>query len=333
MYHYRIERYLISSSDSATQLEYKLNDFRRAYDHEFSLLILYYGDHGSLDLNKQRPSRSIWQANRNEGASLIWSDLQGILERAKFDVVFILDCCFVASAARCADSKEGLWACNSKVTTTGVNDNSFTRNLIEELESLSTSRFNIAMLHARLMRRYRKPGSHMLLTEPWYTYLGDIALASTEISSQPSNQMSSAGNTPVLEISDTGSKQSPVVTTISIDQSMIETLILLAVRLKDTEHTPKLLSWQNWCHDLAPNDIESVHALERIKIRDLIKLKAQFLSNSSLLLISLSIFIWDRLPKSPAYSFVGFIKSANLVFPSWNPELEVYLNSSTHKED
>jgi hypothetical protein len=166
MYHYRIERYLISSSDSATQLEYKLNDFRRAYDHEFSLLILYYGGHDSLDLNKQRSSRSIWQANRNEDASLIWSDLQGILERAKSDVVFILDCCFVASAARCADSKEGLWACNSEVTTTNVNDNSFTRNLIEELESLSTSRFNIAMLHARLMRRYRKPGSHMLLTKP-----------------------------------------------------------------------------------------------------------------------------------------------------------------------
>jgi len=166
MYHYRIERYLISSSDSATQLKYKLNDFRRAYNHESSLLILYYGDHDFLDFNKQRPSRSIWQANRNEDASLIWFDLQNILERAKFDVVFILDCCFAASAARCADSKEELWACNSKITTTDVNDNSFTRNLIKELESLSTSRFNIAMLHARLMRQYRKPGSHMLLTEP-----------------------------------------------------------------------------------------------------------------------------------------------------------------------
>ncbi|KAL8647776.1 MAG: hypothetical protein Q9226_006290 [Calogaya cf. arnoldii] len=126
---------------------------------------------------------------------------------------------------------------------------------------------------------------------------------------------------------------SSAVTTISIDQSMTETLVLLAVRLKDTEHTPNLLSWQNWCHDLAPNDIESVHALRRIKIRDLIKLEAQFLSNSSLLLISLPIFIWDRLPKSPAYSFVGFIKSANLVFPSWNPQLEVDLNSSTYNED
>ena len=59
IYHYRTERYLIPSSDSATQLEYRLNDFRRAYNHESSLLILYYGGHGSLDLNTQRPSRSI----------------------------------------------------------------------------------------------------------------------------------------------------------------------------------------------------------------------------------------------------------------------------------
>lgn len=197
-YHYRTERYLIPSKDSATQLEYKLNDFRKAHDHESSLLILYYGGHGSLGFNKQRTSRSIWQANQNGGASLVWSDLQGILERAKSDVVFILDCCFAASAARCAGSKEGLWACNSEVTTTGVNDNSFTRNLIEELKSLSTSRFNIAMLHARLMGRYRKPGPHMLLTEPWYTYLGDTVLASTELSPQPSHQMSSTGNTPVF---------------------------------------------------------------------------------------------------------------------------------------
>ena len=333
MYHYRTERFLIPSSDSATQLEYKLNDFRKAYNHENDLLILYYGGHGSLDFSKQRPSRSIWQANRNGGASLVWSDLQGILERAKSDVVFILDCCFAASAARCAGSKEGLWACNSEVTTTGVNDNSFTRNLIEELKSLSTSRFNIAMLHARLMRRYRKPGPHMLLTEPWYTYLGDAALASAEISPQPSNQMSSASNYSVLDGSDSSSERPSAVTTISIDQSMTETLVLLAVRLKDTEQTPQLLSWQNWCHDLTPDDVESVHALGKLKIRDLIKLEAQFLSNSSLLLVSLPIFIWDRLPCSPAYSFVGFIKSANFVSPSWNPQLEVYLSSSTYKED
>jgi hypothetical protein len=194
MYHYRTERYLIPSKDSETQLEYLLNDFRRAHDDEASLLILYYGGHGSLELNK-RPSRSIWQAKLDGGASLVWSDLQGVLERAKSDVVFILDCCYAATAARSGGSKEGLWACNSEVVTTSVNDNSFTRNLIEELKSPCTSRFNIAMLHNRLVGRFRKSGPHMLLTEPWYSYLGDSALASIELSPQPSKQMSSTGNT------------------------------------------------------------------------------------------------------------------------------------------
>jgi hypothetical protein len=197
-------------------------------------LILYYGGHGSLDVNRQRPSRSVWQANLNGGASLVWSDLQGILERAKSDVVFILDCCFAASAARCGGSKEGLWACNSEVTTTGVNNNSFTRNLIEELTSLSTFRFNIAMLHARLMRRYQRPGPHMLLTEPWYTYLGDTALASTEISPQPPYQKSTSGMIPVQGVPDSGSDIVTAASVVNLDQSMTDTLVLLAVRLKDT---------------------------------------------------------------------------------------------------
>jgi len=132
---------------------------------------------------------------------------------------------------------------------------------------------------------------------------------------------------------DSGSKRFLADTLVSIDQSMTETLVLLAVQLKDTELTPKLLSWQNWCHNLAPDDIESVHALGRLKMRDLIKLEGQFLSNSSLLLVSLPIFIWDRLPKNPAYSFVSFVKSANLVTPSLNSQLEIYSNSSTNKED
>ena len=165
MYRYDTEQYLIPSHDSVTQLEYVLNDFRKANDDENNLLILYYGGHGTPEVPGNRPSRSIWKAKRNGGPSLVWSDLQGILERGKSDVVFILDCCYAATAARCAGAK-GLWACNSAVTTTGVNDNSFTRNLIEELTLLRNIRFNVAMLHARLMRRYRRlalPISKVLL--------------------------------------------------------------------------------------------------------------------------------------------------------------------------
>ncbi len=331
IYHYSTERYLIPSVDSTTQLEYKLNDFRKAHDNGTNLLIVYYGGHGSLEYNK-RPNRSIWQAKQNGGPALGWSDLQGVLERAKSDVIFILDCCFAASAARGTASKEGLWACNSEVTTTGVNDNSFTRNLIEELKLISISRFNIAMLHARLMRRYRRPGPHMLLTEPWYTYLGDAALPSAELIPQP--QMSSASNDAITtgdqnQISPNFNANAP----LAVDRSMTETLVLLAVRLKETESMPKLVSWQNWCHDLAPDDVESVHALGRLQIRDLVRLEGHFLSNSTLLLISMPIFIWDRLPDSSSYAFIGFIKSANLLLPSLNTQMERFLSSSAEKED
>ena len=316
VYHYTTERFRIPSGDPTNQLEYKLNDFRKAYDNGTNLLIIYYGGHGLLEHRFNRPGRSIWLANLNGGPKLVWSDLQGVLERAKSDVVFILDCCFAASASRCAGSKEGLWACNSEVTTTGVNDNSFTRNLIKELKSLSKSRFNIAMLNANLMRRYRQPGSPMLLTEPWYTYLGNVALPSIELIPQLPNQANSASIATIsTEAQDQTLNKSPAVPPLIIDQSMTETLVLLAVHLKDAEQVPRLLSWQNWCHNLAPEDAKSVHALGRLQIRDLIKLEAHFLSNSALILVSMPIFLWDRLPSNPSYSLVGFTKSANLLFP------------------
>jgi tetratricopeptide (TPR) repeat protein len=334
-YHYHTEQYLIPTDDSTTQLEYKLTDFRKAHDNGTNLLILYYGGHGFLERRKDRLSRSIWRAERVGGSSLVWSDLQGVLERSKSDVVFILDCCFAASAARSAGSKEGLWACNSEVTTTGVNDNSFTRNLIEELQSLSTSRFNVAMLHARLMRRYRKPGPHTLLTEPWYTYLGDEICPSTELAPQlVSRIIHSDACSTTMESGDSSQlSTSSSATSFTIDQTMTETLVLLAVRLKDTERIPGLLAWQNWCHNLAPEDIDTVHALGRVQLRDLVQLEGQFLSHSVLLLVSMPVFLWDRLPGSPAYSFVGFVKSRNRHFPTFNPQLEMHLKMKTDQED
>ena len=157
LYNYKTQRYLIPSHNSANRLENALINFRRSHDHEDNLLILYYGGHGTLEPYHDWPIRSIWNAKQGGGASLVWSDLQGVLQRAAADVVFVLDCCFAAPDSRGgAGAKEGLWACNSQVTTMTVNNNSFTRNLIEELKSLHDTGYNIAMLHARLMKRYHK---------------------------------------------------------------------------------------------------------------------------------------------------------------------------------
>lgn len=195
IYHYNTERYSIPSEEPSTQLEYRLNDFRRAHDNGTNLLIVCYGGHSRLDYGKHRPSRSIWYANQNSGAALVWSDLQGVLERAQSDVVFMMDCGYVASTSGCSGSKEGIWACNSQDTTSDVNGNSFTRNLVEDLESLSDSRFNVAMLHASFMRRYRGPGPYPLLSKPCYANLGNSAFPSIILEPQRESRPSAAGNT------------------------------------------------------------------------------------------------------------------------------------------
>ena len=194
-YYYQTEKYLIPSQDPATNLADKLMDFKKSYDSSRNLLLVYYGGHGFLERHDNRPSRSIWSSRKTKGVKLVWSDLQWILESAHSDVVFILDCCYAATASRSAGSKEGLWASNSEVTTPGVYDNSFTQNLIAEMTTLCTSRFNVAMLHNNLMKRYRQPGYPTLRTEPWYINLGDTPTQSAELTALNVPQSASPGKT------------------------------------------------------------------------------------------------------------------------------------------
>ncbi|KAI9694723.1 MAG: hypothetical protein M1822_000339 [Bathelium mastoideum] len=292
VYGYSTEEYLIPSHKPAQQLEWKLINFRQAYDAEQNLLILYYGGHGSYETHTKR---SIWAPNPMANVMLVWSDLQGVLVRGDSDVVFILDCCFAATASRgtLPGTKEGLWACSSTEVTTGVHDNSFTRNLIEELTPTDTNRLSVVMLHARLLRRY----PDKLKKEPWYTYLGDVASPSVEF-------------TPIHNF-----KKGSKAPTYGIDRSVTEKLVLLAVRLNDAEKIPSRQHWREWVTDLAPKDVASIQALGRLRHRDLVRLEGYFLSGSALILVSLPIFLWERLPDIPAYSFVDFIKAGNVLIP------------------
>lgn len=250
LYHYETERYLIPSIDSTTHLEDYLVDWRRTNDTGDSLLILYYGGHGILENAGSLPSRSKWAPTLKPGyPSVVWSDLQGILQRSKSDVLFILDCCFAATASRGSGAKEGLWACNSEGMTTGVNNNSFTQNIIVELKALCHTRYNILILHQRLMARYKKPGQHRLLTEPWYTYMCGETASSIELL-----------------------PQTPTNITSDIEVPITETLVLLAVRLKSLNIVPNTLAWQSWLHQSGPDDVESVLVLGELQTRDLLRL-------------------------------------------------------------
>lgn len=222
-YHYNTQEYHIPSVDSERQLEDCLVSWRKADDGDgTNLLILYYGGHGKLDM-QWRLSRSIWTAkNSNNSPSLVWSNIQSVLHRCESDVLLILDCCFAATAAQGVGATEGLWACSSQAVTPTVNDNSFTRNMIQVLKDLCGTRYNVVILHQYLMTRYKKQGVPKLLTEPWYTYLGSKICPSAELI--PHHTLPSIPPSPSMII------------------PASETVVLLGVRLKDMETIPDLQS-------------------------------------------------------------------------------------------
>ena len=301
IYNYSTEHYSIPSYDPELALDEKLHEFRRNYGHQTSnLLIVYYGGHGELE-TRQQPSRSIWTAFSG-GPSLIWSDLQPIIQRSRGDIVFMLDCCYAATATRGGGSMEGLWASNSETEATGVNDNSFTRNLIEELKAHSAKPFSIPILHNRLMNRFKRRGPHQLLVEPWYTYLGDRMSPSIQLSPLVSDH-----NPDLTETSSQGSGSS--------EPALTDTLVLFAARLKDSAAVPSLEDWTTWLRDSLPKDVDYAHTLGRVDVQDVVRMEANFLSHSALVLVSMPIFLWNRMRTGGGYSFVGFVKSHNRIVP------------------
>lgn len=104
------------------------------------------------------------------------------------DVVFMFDCNFYVEEPQRYGSKESIWACKPDYKTWNMHDkhnNSFTRNLITELQSLAQTRFNVAMLHAKLIDKFCKPNPITPQREPWYAHFGHTTDVSAELTAQP----------------------------------------------------------------------------------------------------------------------------------------------------
>ena len=249
---------------------------------------------------------------------LNWYSLQPILERSPCDVALILDCCYAASAARSAPdgTTEILAACGREFKTPGVSDHSFTRVLMQEMSSFGSLPFTIAQLHTRLIKDRQK-----LQRTPVHAFLSDASRPSITLSSLlPSNDTSSSLNT-VPEIFDEATERSDALatngdsspnedsndstqaTSPSYSQPFREPRVLLAVSIESSAQPPDVTSWAKWLASEAPPGIQKID----------IKIESAYISNSTLMLLSLPIALWSRLPETSAYRFVDFIRSTNLL--------------------
>lgn len=234
-----------------------------------------------------------------------WSSIQHLLETAVPRVLILLDCCFAANAARDiaeGTTKEILAACVRESPTVGVGERSFTSVLIEELQAFGDRPFTVAMLHSRLVTmRWR------LVFTPFYTMLSEHGGNSITIrplrkkSPPPIPELDSIpthpGETGGLDFVPDGSALATATQT-----QIADTRVLLSISVAH-EAELELTSWTTWLTTAAPWDVMKVD----------VKIHSLFRSHSTLALISVPINGWNLLPQRPAYHFIGFIRSDNLL--------------------
>lgn len=251
--------------------------------------------------------------NRPDSPTLTWSSLQHLLENAIPYVLIILDCCYAANAAR--DTAEGttkelLAACGRENPTLGVGFRSFTSALIEELQAFGPAPFTTAMLHSRLVTmRWR------LAFTPIYALLSEhgghsIELAplpvppSPEIGPEPGQPQSVPGSfddflAPIHQPATLESAYSPS-SQRSLSRTAADTRVLLAVSIAG-DAIFDVSQWRQWLISQAPWDVTKVE----------VKAEGVFQSHSTMLLTSIPVSVWDKLPNRSAYRFIGFVISEN----------------------
>ncbi|OKL58041.1 hypothetical protein UA08_06739 [Talaromyces atroroseus] len=143
-YHYDAKYYLIPSNDPQQELAQILVDnvtdlTRKHRAGKKVLFIVYYNGHGVYNKGKL-----IWSARGtidSQSPALSWYDLQTQLEKARFDVLLVLDCCNAAGAIT-SESKEGamevLAACGRESIALGpdvgsISGSPFTHSLTRHL--------------------------------------------------------------------------------------------------------------------------------------------------------------------------------------------------------
>lgn len=249
-----------------------------------------------------------------------------MLEEADSDVLILLDCCAAASSA--GGSGKGITeliaACGFESSAPGVGEHSFTRTLIEELRyygqrpGIITSVFLHNKVLARAMKswnpRYASEGAQERRRTPIHINLADQSkrrcIELTPLPILPSSDFhqasSSTGSSSPsslpsedVDISDSDESNPSSLDEVWPDPAFNLPKVLISINLEE-EQILRTEEWIEWLQSLPA-------------IADSVSVEGVYRSNSTLLLITLPVAVWDLLPKDPAISFIAFVKSCNLM--------------------
>lgn len=258
-----------------------------------------------------------------------------MLEEADCDVLILLDCCAAASSAGGSSNTitELIAACGFESYAPGVGEHSFTRSLIEELKYYGQrpDLISTAFLHNKVLARTKKSwnpryavdGTHERRRTPIHVHLADKSMQRC-INLSPLPPVLTHQVPPLPELPGTTPSSSTEESTKESDNSGIDSTSQssLSEVWPDPQHdSPKVLisialeegqplsaaEWFDWLLSF-PAKAKCIH------------LESIYKSDSTLMLLSLPVAVWDMLPRDPAISFISFVKSQNLLFPKNRPK-------------
>jgi hypothetical protein len=268
-----------------------------------------------------------WQNNRKVKCPIVkWGGIQTILEEAPSDVLILLDCCAsgTANASEGNGVNELISACAFNETANGVGPYSFTSALVTELRLLSDkASFSVGELYKKIFfrtqcrmpeekykdgtARERHPAPiHLLLTQgaPVPRSIQLSAFGARDLESSSENEDVNAKDlvgTP--KDKDPPKEPSQIDSTLAMQKVPAESKgprLIFAIRLKDTfrPEVDILDHFTDWMRSFPT----IAHGM---------KVEAVFDSLSTLVLISLPMYIYAYLPQDPAILSLGPITSPN----------------------
>ena len=207
-------------------------------------------------------------------------------------------------------------ACGFEAFAPGVGEHSFTRSLIDELKYLNQrcNATSTALLHNKVLARIKKSwnprfstnGSEERRRTPIYIHLSDdtkqrcITLVPLEpltnrTTSSPSLQASLSS---LSDPSGSDETKQSSLSEVWPDKQFESPKVLISVALQEDQRL-NTEDWLEW--------LKSIPALA-----DLVEVEGIFKSDSTLLLLTLPVALWDSIPRDPAVTFLAFVRSHNL---------------------
>jgi len=304
-------------------------------------------------------------STRSRQHSLVdWSAVQTLFESAISDVLLLLDCCAAASSAPKGGTAltETIAACGWESIAAEPGRFSFTSALIEVLEDWVNKTFSVAMLHSKILfvLKHERPEllggtrrvecrrtpvyivttenpeavSIMLSRMPSETKSNDASISSSPINhpygfDEASERIQSRAMFSSASTAENAVNTAPPVQVASppdeydVDMLHAETPegrfrlphVLISVALVENQALD-IKACSDW--------LASFPALARYA-----SVQSAYQGYSTLLIVSLPVFLWNLLPANLACNFIGYVQSTDILAKGPGQEIPSGLSNET----